>query len=201
MKKTLVIIAVACIAFAMPTQAQVKFGLKGGVNLSSVSMDGDLESNLSNQTGFYVGPTLKLTVPLVGLSVDASALFDQRSAEIKGTNETIKSQTLQVPINLRYGVGLSSIANVFVFAGPQFGFNIGDKKKVWEDAEGWRLKESNISGNVGVGATVGGHLQITANYNFQISKAGEVVYETANGKEEIGKMKFNTWQIGLAYFF
>lgn len=201
MKKTLVIIAVACIAFAMPTQAQVKFGLKGGVNLSSVSMDGDLESNLSNQTGFYVGPTLKLTVPLVGLSVDASALFDQRSAEIKGTNETIKSQTLQVPINLRYGVGLSSIANVFVFAGPQFGFNIGDKKKVWEDAEGWRLKESNISGNVGVGATVGGHLQITANYNFQISKAGEVVYETANGKEETGKMKFNTWQIGLAYFF
>lgn len=201
MKKTLVIIAVACIAFAMPTQAQVKFGLKGGVNLSSVSMDGDLESNLSNQTGFYVGPTLKLIVPLVGLSVDASALFDQRSAEIKGTNETIKSQTLQVPINLRYGVGLSSIANVFVFAGPQFGFNIGDKKKVWEDAEGWRLKESNISGNVGVGATVGGHLQITANYNFQISKAGEVVYETANGKEETGKMKFNTWQIGLAYFF
>ena len=203
MKKTLVIIAVACIAFAMPTQAQVKFGLKGGVNLSSVSLDGDLESNLSNQTGFFVGPTLKLTVPLIGLSVDISALYDQRSAEYKTSNttETIKSQTLQVPINLRYGIGLSSIANVFVFAGPQFGFNIGDKNKVWDAAKEWKLKESNISGNVGIGATVGGHLQITANYNFQISKAGEVVYEAANGKEETGKMKFNTWQIGLAYFF
>ena len=28
MKKILTILAIACIAFAMPTQAQVKFGLK-----------------------------------------------------------------------------------------------------------------------------------------------------------------------------
>ena len=198
MKKTLVIIAVACIAFAMPSQAQVKFGLKGGVNLTSLSADKGVDNALSNQTGFYVGPTVKFTVPLVGLSFDASALFDQRSAEIKGTNETIKSQTVQVPINIRYGVGLSSLANVFVFAGPQFGFNIGDKDNIIKDAGGWRLKDSNISGNVGLGATILSKLQVTANYNFQVSKAGEVVDDDG---EVLGKMKFNSWQIGLAYFF
>lgn len=196
MKKTLVIIAVACIAFAMPTQAQVKFGLKAGVNLNSISGDGDVDKFLSNQTGFYAGPTVKFTVPLVGLSFDASALYDQRSAEIKGTNETFKSQTIQIPVNIRYGVGLSSLANVFVFAGPQFGFNIGEKK-----LQDWRWKESNVSGNVGIGATVLSKLQITANYNFQISKTGEFVYEAADGKELTGKMKFNTWQLGLAYYF
>ena len=35
MKKILTIIAIACIAFATPSQAQVKFGLKGGLNLTS----------------------------------------------------------------------------------------------------------------------------------------------------------------------
>ena len=201
MKKTLAIIAVVCIAFAMPAQAQVKFGLKGGVNLNSLSGDKGVDDALSNQTGFFVGPTVKFTVPLVGLSFDASALFDQRSAEIKGTNETIKSQTVQVPINIRYGVGFSSLVNVFAFAGPQFGFNVGDDYKKWSTTDigetGWSLKKSNISGNVGLGATILSKLQITANYNFQISKSAEFVY----ADEVLGKMKFNSWQLGLAYYF
>lgn len=197
MKKTLVIIAVACIAFAMPAQAQVKFGLKGGLNLTSLSVDGKSDG-LSNKSGFFVGPTVKFTVPLVGLSFDASALYDQRSAEIKGTNESIKSQTIQIPVNIRYGVGLSSLVNVFAFAGPQFGFNVGDKGKELQHIGEWSLKTSNISGNVGLGATILSKLQVTANYNFQVSKSGEVYDDDG---EYIGKMKFNSWQIGLAYFF
>lgn len=206
MKKTLVIIAVACIAFAMPAQAQVKFGLKGGLNLTSLSADGGT-SGVSNQAGFFVGPTVKFTVPLVGLSLDASALFDQRSVKNKSTDETIKSQTVQIPVNIRYGVGLSSIANVFAFVGPQFGFNVGDKGKELKYAGEWSLKTSNISGNAGVGATVLGKLQITANYNFQLSKTGVVEYKVPDPNDPTktitssGKMKFNSWQIGLAYFF
>ena len=200
MKKTLVIIAVACIAFAMPAQAQVKFGLKGGLNLTSLSVGGET-GGVSNKAGFFVGPTVKFTVPLVGLSFDASALYDQRDAKIKGYNETIKSQTIQIPVNIRYGVGLSSIANVFAFVGPQFGFNVGDKGKELKNID-WSLKSSNISGNAGIGATVLGKLQITANYNFQLSKTGVVEVTDDNGQViGTGKMKFNSWQIGLAYFF
>ena len=200
MKKILTIVAITCIAFAMPAQAQVKFGLKGGLNLTSLSADG-VNSAISNKSGFYVGPTVKFTLPVVGLSIDGSALYDQRNAKIKGTDQTIKAQSIQIPINVRYGIGLSSVVNVFAFAGPQFGFNIGDKSKdlnsIVEDVKGWSLKSSNISGNVGIGATVFSKLQITANYNFQLSKAGEVVLEDGT----TGKMKFNSWQLGLGYYF
>lgn len=200
MKKILTIVAITCIAFAMPAQAQVKFGLKGGLNLTSLSADG-VNSAISNKSGFYVGPTVKFTLPVVGLSIDGSALYDQRNAKIKGTDQTIKAQSIQIPINVRYGIGLSSVVNVFAFVGPQFGFNIGDKSKdlnsIVEDVKGWSLKSSNISGNVGIGATVFSKLQITANYNFQLSKAGEVVLEDGT----IGKMKFNSWQLGLGYYF
>ncbi len=204
MKKILTIIVVACVAFVMPSQAQVKFGLKGGLNLTSISGD-NISSAVSNKSGFYIGPTVKFTLPVVGLSVDGSALYDQRNAKIKGTDETIKSQSIQIPINVRYGIGLSSVVNVFAFAGPQFGFNIGDKSKsfnaILEDTKGWSLKSSNISGNVGIGATVFSKLQITANYNFQLSKSGEVEYIKEDGTTGTGKMKFNTWQLGLGYYF
>lgn len=200
MKKILTIIAVACIAFATPSQAQVKFGLKGGLNLTALSTDG-VDNAISNKAGFFVGPTVKFTLPVVGLSIDGSALYDQRNAKIKGTDETIKAQSIQIPVNVRYGIGLSSIVNVFAFAGPQFGFNIGDKSKLLDQMGGWSLKSSNISGNVGIGATVFSKLQITANYNFQLSKSGEVEYIDANGDTATGKMKFNSWQLGLGYYF
>lgn len=200
MKRIITIIAVACVAFAMPSQAQVKFGLKGGLNLTAISTDGSSQF-LSNQTGFFVGPTVKFTVPIVGLSFDASALYDQRQGKYTGNGDdrTFKVQTVQIPINIRYGVGLSSLVNVFAFAGPQFGFNIGDKSKDLLSAK-WNLKSSNISGNVGIGATVFSKLQITANYNFQLSKTGEMEY-LGTPKNETKKVNFNSWQLGLGYFF
>ena len=200
MKKILAIIAIACIGFATPSQAQVKFGLKGGLNLTAITTDGNSNA-ISNKAGFYVGPTVKFTVPVVGLSFDASALYDQRNAKIKGTDETMKVQSVQIPVNVRYGVGLSSLVNVFAFAGPQFGFNIGDKTKLLDEIGTWKLKTSNISGNVGIGATVFSKLQITANYNFQLSKTGEVIYKDENGKDASGKLNFNSWQLGLGYYF
>lgn len=200
MKKFFVMMTVACLAFAMPSQAQVKFGLKGGLNLTSLSTDAD--EAISNQAGFFVGPTVKFTLPVVGLSVDASALYDQRQAKLKGANseETFKAQSIQIPINIRYGVGLSSLVNVFAFAGPQFGFNIGDKDKAFNsvvnNVKGWTMKSSNLSANVGIGATVMSHLQITANYNFALGKTGE--FNLIDSAKEI---KTNAWQIALAYFF
>jgi hypothetical protein len=32
---------------------------------------------------------------------------------------TMTQKSLNIPVNVRYGFGLSSLANVFVFAGPQ----------------------------------------------------------------------------------
>ena len=71
------------------------------------------------------------TLPIVGLGIDASALYDQREAELKYEGrdpETFKTQSINIPINLRYGIGLGNTANLFLFAGPQFGFNVGTSR-------------------------------------------------------------------------
>lgn len=203
MKKVLMII-IATMALAMPSQAQVKFGLKGGLNLTNISLSESVGENLKNKQGFFVGPTVKFTVPIVGLSFDASALYDQRSAKVESADKTIKNQSIQIPINIRYGVGLGSVANIFAFAGPQFGFNLGDKtQEILKNASNWTMKSSNISANVGLGATVLGHLQVTANYNFALGKTGELeVWDaTKNTWESVTEGKASAWQISAAYFF
>ena len=206
MKKVLVLLF-AAVAMSLPAQAQVKFGLKAGLNLTNISLSESVRANLKSKEGFHVGPTVKIGLPVTGLSLDASALYDQRSAKVEannGSSETIKSQSLQVPINIRYGVGLGSVANLFAFAGPQFGFNLGDKnKKILNEAANWTLRSSNLSANVGIGATILGHLQVTANYNFALGKTGEIeVWDgVKNTWNAVTDGKTSAWQVSAAYFF
>lgn len=208
MKKILTLIVMA-IAFAMPSQAQFSFGVQAGLNLTNIS-DFSLnaqgvENAISNKAGFFVGPTVKFTLPIVGLGIDAAALYDQREAKTNG--ETLKSQSIQIPINVRYGIGLGSMAEIFAFAGPQFGFNIGDKDKTWGDVKNtaakWTLKSSNVSANVGIGATILSKLQLKVNYNIALGKTGEVdIKEGADAAwKTITGAKANAWQVSAAYYF
>ena len=196
---------VVLLATITVAQAQVKFGVKGGLNLTNMKFDNSV-ANKSNQTGFFIGPTLNFTLPVVGLGIDASALYDQRSAKIEGSEDKLKQQSIQVPINLRYGFGLGNTASIYLFAGPQFGFNIGDKTaNIIDNALEWRLKDSNLSANVGVGLMLLNHLQVSANYNIALGTTGEsnVISTTAStvGNLVTGKTKANAWQLSVAYFF
>lgn len=127
-----------------PATAQVQFGVKGGLNLTNMKFSKSA-FDTKNQAGFFIGPTVKFTLPIVGLGIDASALYDYRSAKIDDiytvegkVEKTLKQHQIVIPINLRYTVGLGDAANVFFFAGPQVGFNIGDKDQtIVKDALEW----------------------------------------------------------------
>lgn len=203
---TAAIVAATMLFSTSSAQAQVKFGLKGGLNVTNMSLNSEV-FDADNQTGFFIGPTVKFTLPIVGLGIDASALYDQRDAKITvedngaSVESKIKNQSINIPINLRYGVGLGSTASVYLFAGPQFGFNVGDKNQsLFKDMGEWRLKSSTFSVNVGLGAMLLSHLQISANYNIACGKTGETTVSSALG--ELAKRgRANAWQIGLAYYF
>ena len=208
---TAAIVAASMLFAASSAQAQVKFGLKGGLNVTNMSLNSEV-FDADNQTGFFIGPTVKFTLPIVGLGIDASALYDQRDAKVKveddgsSVESKIKNQSINIPINLRYGVGLGSTASLFLFAGPQFGFNVGDKNQsLYKDVAQWRLKSSTFSVNVGLGAMLLSHLQISANYNIACGKTGDTTVSEALGttaQEVFSKRgRANAWQIGLAYYF
>lgn len=209
MKKIFAVLLLSAL-MALPSSAQVKFGLKGGLNVTDMSLSSDV-FDASNRAGFFIGPTVKFSLPVTGLGIDGSVLYDQRSAKIEKTNgvetKTVKQQQIAIPINLRYGVGLGSVASAFIFAGPQVGFNVGDTDYNWTDTSNYSLKKSNFSVNVGLGATLIQHLQITANYNIACGKTADVtLWKTvSDAAQQVtglkSKSRNNSWQIAVAYFF
>ena len=210
MKKILsLVFLVAAMMFATSANAQVKFGLKGGLNVTSMSFSEDV-FDASNKTGFFVGPMVKVTVPIVGLSFDAAALYDQKETDIKYNVEgefgktTVRQKSINIPVNVRYGFGLSSLANAFLFAGPQWGINVGDKNFKWNETSSYSLKKSNFSVNLGAGVTLLSHLQISANYNIACGKSADASLSKAvDAVTNAGKDKShnNSWQIALGYWF
>ena len=209
MKKRVLMFFVAAAARALPMQAQkLSYGVKAGMNFTHISFDKSLGDNVKNRAGFHIGPTIKLTLPVPGLMLDASALYDYRSAKAEtytaAGDKTLKQHSVQVPINVRYGVGLGSVANLFAFAGPQFGFNIGEKHQtIIQGVQEWTLRSSNFSANFGLGATLYKHLQVTVNYNLPFGKTGDLEYKDIyNGVTYIYKngTKANAWQVSVAYF-
>ena len=236
MKKLFVILlGVFALGAATPVQAQVKFGVKGGLNVTNMTFTKDI-FDASNKTGFFIGPMVKVSLPL-GFSVDAAALYDQKSADVKYeyteviyVDKTtdgsfllspsvdvvyqkssgvakVKQQSINVPVNLRYAVGLGSMANMFFFAGPQWGFNIGHKNydtsfsNGQEDHNFFSFKNSNFSINVGLGATLLKHLQVSANYNIACGKTADISYGKVLESIAKARSRSNCWQIALGYWF
>ena len=201
MKKivSFVMAAVACLLMAMPAQAQLRFGVKGGVNLSKVTFSRDVFKG-DNRMGFFIGPTAELTIPIIGLGVDVAALYNQTDSEVKGelgsttygVSETLKS--FEIPVNLKWTFGLGSTLGVFLAAGPQFGFHIGDR----DYADIFNMKKRYNSFNVGGGLKLFRHIQLGVNYNFGLNDMAHFVKEY-EGKDVEFKRK--TWQFSLAYMF
>lgn len=189
--------------------AQVKFGVKGGWNLSSLKLNDDMFTS-DNKNGFFIGPMMKVSLPLTGLGFDIAALYDQREAKMRYASDvpgsdlsrrtTIKQKTIDVPVNLRYSIGLASMANVYFFGGPQWSINVGDENFKWDSVSSYTLKKNTLSFNIGAGLTFLQHIQASVNYNIEASKSGKMEIERLDDGDWV-KGRNHTWQVSLGYWF
>ena len=198
MKKIFTLVTLVVALFAANTaNAQLKFGLKGGLNITNMSFDSGVVDQ-SNQEGFFVGPTVKFSIPVVGLGFDLAALYDQRDAKIDDT--TVSQRSINIPLNLRYNIGLGDLASVYLAAGPQFGFNVGSKNiGIVDEVSNFKFKDSNLSVNLGAGVNLISHLELGFCYNIACGKTGE--FQVLEGVTNAVKAKNNSWQISAAYYF
>lgn len=196
----LALVALALLLGAQGAQAQLKFGVRAGIDVSKARPDASvLES--SNRAGFVVGPALNLTLPLTGLNLEAAALYHNRSVKLSDDYDRSASETLHsidIPITAKYAIGLGSLASVYVGTGPQFGFNLGDESIL---KKSYSLKSSEFSWNIGAGVNLIGHLQVGYNYNIGIGKTAEADELGTYWEAVTGGLKNNTHQIQVTYWF
>lgn len=189
--------------------AQMDFGIKAGANLPeapTLNVE-NFKSTIRGNTGWFVGPTAKFIIPVVGLGLEANILYSQANIDIDG--QDVLTQSIEVPLMLRYELTIPAINRIvepFVAVGPQFGWNIGDKsvtlKNIAEIAGSeYRIKESNISLNLGLGIVLFNHLQIQGNYNLALGNTADITGTILDFTKELAEVKTNTWQISLAYIF
>ncbi len=191
---------VALILVVTSASAQLKFGLKGGVNITSMSFNAPKKVTANNRTGFYIGPTMKFITPGIGLGFDLSLLYDQRQGDAEWNepgytsyNGSVKQQQISVPINLRWEWDFGEILGIFLYGGPEYDLNVSKDIPDYY----WRWQTSHWSANVGVGIMLVTHLQINVNYNFACDRGGHF-YDHPSYNDSRGK--FNSWQIGLALY-
>ncbi len=198
---------VLCSLFVSPAGAQVRFGLKGGFQLAKMDFNGETLKS-SNRVGFFAGPTLKIGLPLSGLAVDASLLYDQH--DLKVEDETFTQQSLLFVGDMRAGAGLGDVLNIFLLAGPQFSFNIGDDIRHWKstinELKQFSLQETMLSINLGVGVTFARHLEGTLRYNIPISKTADFTWSEISDHLtdqtwHHAKSRTNAWSVAVAYYF
>ena len=160
--KTLAIGAVvAMLVLPRIAAADVKFGIKGGVNVANVN--GNFADNVTNwksRVGFCAGIFLELNLGRI-LTIQPEVLYTMKGAEatlaegaLTGTGK-LRFDYLEIPILLKVRIPTGDV-HPFVFAGPAIGFNL---KAAFQDITG---SSSDVAGmnKVDYSAVFGGGLQL-----------------------------------------
>lgn len=183
MKKIVGLIWLVVIAWmAVPAQAQVKLGIKGGLNVSSVHFNKKVIGK-DNVTGFNIGPMMEVMVPVMGIGFDAALLYSQRGIGLKSEDD-LKNDYIDVPVNLKWKFGLPLVKG-YLAAGPYIGFRVGGDK-FWDIpgsiGDQLKAKSFNAGVNLGAGVELVRHLQVGFNYTFGLTDDYVDAQREWNGK-------------------
>jgi hypothetical protein len=197
MKKRILVACVALFALmAIPAQAQLKFGVKGGLNISKVHFDREVVSE-GNVTGFNIGPMVEFKIPIIGLGFDAALLYSQKGFEVG--RESMRTDYLDIPVNLKWKIGVP-LARVYFTGGPYVSFRLAGDDFMSEIAgikSGFETKSFGAGLNFGAGVELFSHLQVGFNYGLGLTNN----YEMMVDEMKFGTGKDRGWSITAAVLF
>jgi hypothetical protein len=156
MKKSLQFLF-AVLLFGQVSVAQgINFGIKGGANYSTFSVNGVSSSNL---TSFHAGAIMEIKTPIIGIQPEI--LYSSQGTKISGGDD-LKLDYISIPIVLKYYITKLSFE-----VGPQFSYLVSDNLP---SGSGLEIKNSDIGVLGGVGLNIFGGLFAQARYVVGVSK-------------------------------
>ena len=200
---------IALLLSVTASPAQIRLGVKGGVNLANVAISDASSYSIESRVGFFAGPTALIAIPVKGFELDASLLFDQRGVETMSSGliggrafwTTTTQHQIAIPVNVRYNLTSGEGTRLFVFTGPQLGINIG-KRENETDYGTFVFNKSSFSINTGIGLLFSQHFQVSASYNVVCGKNAEIWINRQWGiGRQVNKSRFNAWQFSVGYYF
>ncbi|MFZ6012078.1 MAG: porin family protein [Bacteroidota bacterium] len=183
------------IIFTSAFSQETGFGIKGGLNLTTLNVD-DPEASYDSRTGFHAGLFLRGKFGKVGIQPEF-LLFTQNN-DIQSTLFGTAQESftyLSVPVMFKF----YPIAGLNLQAGPQFGFLLDGERQYdtffasgSEDIKDY-YKKSDTSVSLGAGYDFGFGLGLDVRYNLGIKD----INNAANGEP----VKSRVFLISLGWNF
>lgn len=164
------------------------FGLKAGMNVSSLSNFDESKSKIGLNAGIFMNAPLAES-----FSIQPELLYNSKGAkaDIDNFDVTFNLDYLSVPVMFQY----NATPQFYLEAGPEFSFLMSGKIKA--DGESEDIKDDLNSFDFGVGLGAGYYFTpnfgLTARY---VAGFSDVVKDNPDDA-----VKNNVFQVGLAYKF
>ncbi len=165
----------------------VRFGLKAGLNVSSLS-----NSDTNSKAGFYGGVFANIPVAQ-DFSVQPEVLYSGMGAKAKANSDVkLNMDYIAVPVMLQY----NALPNLYVEAGPQFSFLVSAKGK--DNNGSVDVKDGFKTFDFGLGLGAGYYFTPNIGVNVRyVAGLTDVVKNRIGGDSS----KNGVFQVGLAYKF
>ncbi|MDR2064327.1 MAG: PorT family protein [Prevotellaceae bacterium] len=190
MKKILLITLVALLGTAT-ANAQIKFGAKAGVNLSTITDASDTELKF----GFHVGGFAEFTITDV-IGIQPEILYSTQGANDKNSDGGISLGYINVPVLLK----VKLVEGLSAEVGPQVGFLLSSKAESEDVSISMKdyTNSLDVSAAVGLSYTFAEKFVVGARYNFGLTK---IYKESENFDLDGAKPKNSVIQISFGYKF
>lgn len=198
MKKLLLVSVI--VLFALTINAQVKFGLKAGLNIanqkftsSGITISGD------SKIGFMAGAFLEAGSP--NFVFQPGVLFSQKGMKMSqgGSTAKLTLNYLDVPLNLVYKINASEDVKVLLLAGPTISFGLSGKGKIGSEETDIKFGSGNDADykSMDLGLSIGGGIEVSSfqlglNYTFGLSN-------TSNDSNITAKNNVLTFSVGILF--
>ncbi len=152
MKLLIVIIALTT---TLESFAQIKFGVKGGLNFANVldkTNNRTYSDDYKSKIGFNLGVTAEYSIS-EKFAIEPGLLFSTKGYKLEdsGITGSINLNYLEVPINAIYKIEFSN-AKILIIAGPYLGYAISGKMKASEPVLG--VNEDSKEQKVEIGTDI-----------------------------------------------
>lgn len=205
--KKIVIAFIALLGFTTLQAQDVKYGVKGGMNIANLNISGDTSPSMSSIVNLHVGAFAEFKIN-TKMAFQPELIYSVQGAkysqvvEFDGnfydTDNTLKFSYLNVPLMFKY----YPESKFYLEAGPQLGLLSSAKVKV--DVVGFGsgsddvkefFKTVDFGMNIGLGYNFSKKVFANARYNFGLTN----VADTEPGDNT--KMKNSVFSISLGCYF
>jgi opacity protein-like surface antigen len=192
--KKIILSAIALMAFAFTNAQETRFGIKGGLNLSTI-VGGDVD-NTKTLVGFHVGGFAEIHV-VEKFFIQPELLYSAQGAKFDGpfgTDGDVKLDYLNIPVLGKYYIIDKKFS---VEAGPQLGILLSAKGN-GEDIKDF-TRSTDFGFNLGAGYNLTDNFSVGLRYTIGLSPISD--NDIDNSDDYYDSAKNSNFQISLGYKF